>query len=214
MKKPKKATIVIILVLLLLGVFMACREDINDTEEDLKPMIYLYPEQEQCVTVSLDYNGQLTHVYPSFSANTTWQVTAKPDGTILCNNREYYALFWEGVKDKTYKMDEGFCVKGSDTEKFLEEKLETLGLSHKEINEFIVYWLPQMEDNPYNIITFQDRAYTADAKLTIVPKEDTLIRVFMTWYPSAKPIDIKEQTLSSMKRHGFTVVEWGGARIK
>lgn len=192
---------------------MAYQQDINDTKE-LKPMIYLYPEKEQRVSVSLDYKGQFTHVYPSFSANTTWQVTAKPDGTILCNNREYYALFWEGVKEKTYKMEEGFCVKGSDTEIFLEEKLETLGLDHREINEFIVYWLPQMEDNPYNIITFQDRAYTDDAKLTIVPKEDTMIRVFMTWYPSAKPIDIREQKLTSMKRPGFTVVEWGGARIK
>ena len=213
MKKPKIVILLIILILLLPGVLVACRQDINDTEE-LKPMIYLYPEQEQCVTVSLDYNGQLTHVYPSFSANTTWQVTAKPDGTILRNNREYYALFWEGVKEKTYKMEEGFCVKGSDTEKFLEEKLETLGLSHREANEFIVYWLPQMEGNPYNIITFQDRAYTDDAKLTVIPKEDTMIRVFMTWYPSDKPVDIKEQKLSSMQRQGFTVVEWGGARIK
>lgn len=213
MKKPKIVILLIILILLLLGVLLAYQQDINDTKE-LKPMIYLYPEQEQRVSVSLDYKGQLTHVYPFFSANTTWQVKAKPDGTILCNNREYYALFWEGVKEKTYKMDEGFCVKGSDTEKFLEEKLETLGLNHREINEFIVYWLPQMEDNPYNIITFQDRAYTNDAKLTVVPKEDTMIRVFMTWYPSIKPIDIREQKLSSMKRQGFTVVEWGGARIK
>lgn len=213
MKKPKKVTILILLVLLLLGVLVAYRQYVNNTK-NYKPMIYLYPEHEQRVTVSLDYNGQFTHVYPQFSEETTWRLTAKPDGTILCNNREYYALFWEGVQDKTYKMDEGFCVKGSDTEKFLEEKLETLGLSHKEINEFIVYWLPQMEDNPYNIITFQDRAYTDDAKLTIVPKEDTRIRVFMTWYPSSKPVDIKAQTLSSMKRHGFTVVEWGGARIK
>lgn len=197
----------------MLGVLLAYQQDINDTKE-LKPMIYLYPEQEQRVSVSLDYNGKFTHVYPSFSANTTWQVTAKTDGTILCNNREYYALFWEGVKDKTYKMDEGFCVMGSDTEKFLEEKLETLGLNHREINEFIVCWLPQMEDNPYNIITFQDRAYTNDAKLTVVPKENTMIRVFMTWYPSVKPIDIREQKLFSMKRQGFTVVEWGGARIK
>lgn len=213
MKKPKIVILLIILIVLLLGVLVAYQQDINDTKE-LKPMIYLYPKKEQRISVSLDYKGQITHVYPSFSANTIWQVTAKPDGTILCNNREYYALFWEGVKEKTYKMNEGFCVKGSDTEKFLEEKLETLGLDHREINEFIVYWLPQMEDNPYNIITFQDRAYTNDAKLTVVPKEDTMIRVFMTWYPSDKPIDIREQKLSSMKRQGFTVVEWGGARIK
>ena len=87
MKKPKIVILLIILILLLLGVLLAYQQDINDTKE-LKPMIYLYPEQEQRVSVSLDYNGKFTHVYPSFSANTTWQVTAKPDGTIRCNNRE------------------------------------------------------------------------------------------------------------------------------
>ena len=213
MKKRKLVIILVIIALLFLAFLVAYRQYIDGTK-DLKPMIYLYPEKEQSVSVSIDYTGYFTHVYPRFSEGRTWKVLAKPDGTILCDNREYYALFWEGVKDKTYRIDEGFCVKGSDTEKFLEEKLEALGLSPKESNEFIIYWLPQMADNPYNIIKFQDRAYTNDAKLTVTPKEDTMIRVFMTWYPSDKPVDIKEQELTPMKRQGFTVVEWGGARIK
>lgn len=213
MKKSKIKILLLILVILSLVRLLAYRQYVNSTE-DLKPMIYLYPEKEQKVTVSIDYKGNFTCVYPEFSEDRTWQVMAKPDGSIRCNNREYYALFWEGVKETTYQIEDGFCVKGEDTEKFLEEKLELLGLNRKEMNEFIVYWLPQMASNPYNIIKFQDLAYTNDAKLTIVPKEDTMIRVFMTWYPSEKRIDIPEQKLVPMQRQGFTVVEWGGAKIK
>ena len=45
-------------------------------------------------------------------------------------------------------MTEGFCVKGEDTAAFLEDALSKLGLNRKEANEFIVYWLPLMEQNP------------------------------------------------------------------
>lgn len=213
MKKGKILTILAIIGLLFLLLLLAYRQHVDDTK-DLKPVIYLYPEKEQNVSVSIDYNGDFTYVYPKFSEAGTWKVLARPDGTILCKDREYYALFWEGVKEKTYRIDEGFCIKGSDTEKFLEEKLEMLGLNDREINEFIIYWIPQMASNPYNIIKFQDHAYTKDAKLTVIPKVDTMIRVFMTWYSSDKAIDIKEQKLIPMKRSGFTVVEWGGAKIK
>ncbi len=212
MKKRKILTALVIIILLFL-LLVACRHYIDDTK-DFKPMIYLYPEKEQSVSVSVDYTGRFTYVYPAFSENSTWQVLAKPDGTLRCGGREYYGLFWEGVKEQAYEIDEGFCVKGSETEKFLEDKLEVLGLNNREVNEFIVYWLPQMVNSTYNIIKFQDLAYTNDAKLTVVPKEDTLIRVFMTWYPTDKAIDIKEQKLTSTQRRGFTVVEWGGARIK
>ncbi|MBU3143847.1 hypothetical protein [Clostridium sp. CF012] len=49
-------------------------------------------------------------------------------------------------------MAKGFVVKGSETEKFLQEKLEYLGLTPKEYNEFIVYWLPVMKENKYNLL--------------------------------------------------------------
>lgn len=179
-----------------------------------KPLIYLYPQDEKDIKVSLNYKGKLTHTYPEFSKDTSWYVTAKPDGTLTCNGREYYALFWEGVKDNNYSIDEGFCIRGKETAKFLEEKLEILGLNPKEINEFIVYWLPQMENNPYNVIKFQGKDYTEDAQLIVEPKEDSMIRVYMTWYPSDKAIKIKEQILTSPKRQGFAVVEWGGSKIK
>ena len=38
-------------------------------------------------------------------------------------------------------------VAGSDTAAFLEDALEQLGLSRAEANEFIIYWLPRMQEN-------------------------------------------------------------------
>ncbi len=105
-------------------------------------------------------------------------------------------------------------VKGSDTASFLQEKLAFLGLTPREYNEMIVYWLPRMEQNPYNLITFQQEAYTESAQLQIEPVPDTVLRVFMAYRPLRQPIEIEEQTLVPTKRQGFTVVEWGGAELR
>ena len=95
----------------------------------------------------------------------------------------------------------------------MESALSKLGLDRREANEFIVYWLPLMQENEYNIISFQTDAYTDSAKLDITPAPDTLIRVFMAWKPSDKFVQIEEQELSAPERRGFTAVEWGGTKL-
>jgi hypothetical protein len=129
------------------------------------------------------------------------------------DGQTYNYLYWEGVADMAYDFSQGFCVAGSDTAAFLEDALAQLGLTRREANEFIVYWLPQMEGNPYNLIAFQTDAYTDHAGLTISPEPDTLIRVFMAWKGLEAPVDIPAQTLTAVDRNGFTVVEWGGTKI-
>lgn len=178
-----------------------------------KPVIYLYPEQEMEVTVKLDFHGQLTTTYPAYDDG--WTVIAQPDGTLTdpSTGREYYCLFWEGVTDTEYDMSAGFVVAGEETEAFLESALAQMGLIDKEANEFIIYWLPQMEGNAYNLISFQQEAYTDAAGLSIDPVPDSILRVFMAWTALDHPIDIEPQQLSSFERSGFTVVEWGGTEI-
>ena len=112
-----------------------------------KPVIYLYPEQETTVSVSLDYAGTLTATYPAYEDG--WRVTAEPDGTLYDENGDEYSyLFWEGENNTDYDFSTGFCVAGADTADFLREKLAEIGLTPREYNEFIVYWLPKMQDNP------------------------------------------------------------------
>ena len=178
-----------------------------------KPVIYLYPEQPTDVTVTLELDGALTSTYPTYGDG--WRVTAHPDGTLIDKNgRQYYCLFWEGVQNAEYDLTRGFSVAGKDTQAFLESALAQLGLNEREANEFIIYWLPRMENNAYNLITFQTDRYTSGATLNVTPAPDTIIRVFMAWTALDAPVDIEPQRLTTPERDGFTVVEWGGAELK
>ena len=176
-----------------------------------KPVIYLYPEEKTDVSVevSFPYGGGFTCTYPEYGNG--WNVTAMSDGTLYdSNGDEYYCLYWEGVGSDAMRSDTGFCVAGKDTAAFLREKLMYIGLSAREANEFIIYWLPRMQDNPYNVITLHTDDYARSIPLTVSPAPDSQIRVFMTWYGSEEPVDIPEQILPHYERNGFALVEWGG----
>ena len=178
-----------------------------------KPVVYLYPEQTTEVSFRLDLKGKLTTTYPKYENG--WKVTASPDGTLRdAKGMTYNYLYWEAESRVDYDLSKGFCVKGSETAQFLEKALAELGLNRREANEFIVYWLPLMEKNEYNVITFQTDAYTESAKLIVDPAPDTLIRVFMAWYGSDNYVEIPEQKFTAPIRRGFTVVEWGGSEIR
>lgn len=220
-KKSKKRNIIItlIVVLFISGIVLIilykndvfCKEKIYADE---KPVIYLYPTEKTDVSVNLKLDGKLTCTYPEL--NKGWEVTAYPDGKVInkSDGKEYSYLYWEGESNTKYDMSKGFVVKGEDTAEFLQEKLSYMGLTPREYNEFIVYWLPQMQNNKYNLITFQGKAYTDSAKLEVSPKPDSMLRVFMVYKPLNKPINIEEQKLNSFERKGFTVVEWGGCELK
>ncbi|MBE6060050.1 MAG: hypothetical protein E7215_07745 [Clostridium sulfidigenes] len=208
--KTNKAKFLIILLSLILITFTGCEND----EMTKKPVIYLYPTSEQSVSVKLDYNGELTCTYPEYKDG--WNVIAEPDGTLtnIENKREYSYLYWEGISKNQWDMSKGFVVKGEDTEEFLQEKLEYMGLTPREYNEFIVYWLPIMQENKYNLITFAGEEYENLAELNITPKPDSILRVMMLFKSLDKPIEIEEQEIKSFERKGFTVIEWGGTEVK
>ncbi|MBE6723318.1 MAG: hypothetical protein E7572_12765 [Ruminococcaceae bacterium] len=70
-----------------------------------------------------------------------------------------------------------------------------------------------MQDNTYNLISFQGSSYTNAAKLTVTPKPDSILRVYMAYKPLKAAVSVPEQTLPSFERKGFTVVEWGGMEV-
>ena len=194
--------------------FMACDRDCtDDSSMTYKPVIYLYPEVPTEVSVKLTLDGELTCTYPAYGDG--WNdLTAYPDGTLIsADGKEYYCLYWEGKQNAAYDFSRGFCVKGEDTAAFMEWALSAQGLTPREANEFIIYWLPRMEGNAYNVIAFQTTAYTDGAILEITPAPDTLLRVFMAYYPSAVAVEMDAQEFSPAARQGFTVVEWGGSEI-
>ena len=178
-----------------------------------KPIIYLYPESDMNIDISFKDPSKLTTSYPRYING--WSVLAHPDGNITYNNKNYYALYYEANNSIEFsKQEEGFVVAKNDLIPFLEEKLSILGLNEREANEFIVYWLPILEENEYNYIRF---ATTSEVEnnipLEINPTPETLIRVLMTYKKADKNTKVKEQVLERKTRTGYTVVEWGGTKI-
>ena len=189
-------------------------EDPNNITED-KPIIYIYPKEETKVSIKLPNSSSLITSYPRY--NNGWNIIAKPNGILkeIETNRNYYGLYYEGKNHNITMKKDGFIIKGEETIEFLEEKLEILGLNEREINEFIIYWLPRLEKNKYNYIRFETpEEIEKYMPLQITPTPDTIIRVIMDYKPLSENIKIKQQKLTKQKRTGYSVIEWGGSEIK
>ena len=188
--KKKRALIPLIIacVCLLFAILLILLNSYLSNAKAAAPVIYLYPEAETEVGVRLVLNGELTTSYPVYDSENGWIVTAYPDGTLIDKNgRTYPFLFWEGE------------------------------VSDTEADAFIMYWLPQMEGNRYNVISFQTVTYEDAVSHNIVPEPDTIIMVNMLWYPSNTPVSIEPQDFTGInpsERKGFTVVEWGGEKYR
>ena len=169
---------------------------------------------------SADLNGEFTFTYPRYIENEGWNVTASSDGTLTDNlGNRYDFLFWEATMVFDQDTSRGFCVRGCDTEAFLKDAAEQLGLNAKEAKDFVSYWTPYMRDNAYNVISFQTTGFDEAARLDICPQPDVVLRVNMLWYPSDEYVNIKPQSLSEIglpqsARHGLTAVEWGGEMLE
>ncbi len=181
-----------------------------------KPIIYLYPTKNQEISVKLGYNNRITTSYPKYT--TGWKVFAKPNGDLLdlSTNKKLYSLYYESKSVYDFEVKNyGFVIKGDEVAKFLEEKLAILGLTERESEEFIIYWLPKLEANKYNYIRFATiDEINANMPLEINPNPDTVIRVLMLFKGLDTPIEVKEQQLITPERNGFVAVEWGGTEIK
>lgn len=181
-----------------------------------KPVLYLYPEDTTEVNVQLNLHEdhEIAYDYPKYDAHSGWNVRVNPNGMMEYDDRNYYCLFWETEGPAIAKnLTEGFVVSKENAQEFLEVKLYQLGLNDKEANEFIIYWLPKMEQSPYSAVYFAEEEYEKVSQLNISPKPDQLIRIMMLVEPLDAPIQLTEQVLPQRpERKGFTAVEWGGSQ--
>ena len=173
-----------------------------------KPVLYLYPEKETNVSVKFAHPERLTTVYPDY--NDGWSVKASPDGNLFDGKRNYYALYWEENSDFAPDFSTGFIIEDNYSE-FLEEKLDEIGLTEREANEFIMYWLPILEKNGKSIVHFElTESREAGNKLLISPEPDSLLRIAIHIKKAGSVESVTPQTFEKFERKGFTAVEWGG----
>lgn len=177
-----------------------------------EPIIYLYPTIAKNIQVQVPKLMNITASIPTYDG--LWNIHADPTGKLkdLRDGRTHSRLFWEGWAMLVAPPTKGFVVKKEEVSKFFNETLPKMGLNAVEIKDFIEAWLPRFSNAPYYLISFLDPALIEKiAPLTLNPKPDSVIRVYMDYQPLENPRDVEPVDLPKAEdRNGFTMVEWGG----
>lgn len=187
-----------------------------------KPVIYLYSQEKIDVSISIDYPGEFTFMYPEYKDG--WDVSVDKNG-IISEGKSYPYLFWEGemygldfVRDSQNQIP-SIQTKKKDVVKTLERELTNMGLNPKEMTDFITFWAPQMEQHEQVAIQFfRDEVYTDKiASLNVSPAPAASNRIYMLYVPVTKEnktqfVEVKTK-YEPFVRSGFTLIEWGGTEI-
>lgn len=181
-----------------------------------KPVIYLYPQKETKVELSLNIQGKPTFYYPAYENG--WKFSASPNGELTFGTKTYNYLFWEAAINRNFSPQElktGFNVKKENVISFLEEKLEIAGLNSKEKADFITYWGPRLAANELNFVRFEfNETCNRYAEIEMTPQPTEIYRIYMTWIPISEALDVQDQAIEHFSRKGFSVLEWGGSELK
>lgn len=169
------------------------------------PNIYLYPETEMDVSVELSFpsGGNVIESEPPYGEG--WHVYVSPAG-IIDGVHEY--LFYEATLNSPVGFDAAWLLDGSDLEREFRVLLGRLGFVGREIDDFVGYWVPILDDSPWYAVYPQDA--NSMITLDIFPVPDNILRALFFIRPLDKPLSIAEPPYpESFVRDGFTVAEWG-----
>lgn len=176
-----------------------------------KPVIYLYNDQPLDVEVKYLEDYRLKTTYPEYEGG--WRVHINENGMLNINDsqREYYAIFFDEFRTHDATFEYGFNVSKDNAREFLENSLDTLGFTNREADEFIMFWLPILEENEHSLVYFeQTEERNEECPLSYSVTPDTVLRMIIHIKKVDVAQDIIPQELKTINRTGFTVVEWGG----
>jgi hypothetical protein len=180
-----------------------------------KPVIYLYPQEPEPVSVSVASTGQIVVSDPLYPQGGWKNVLANPNGSLFYGNKQYSELFYETDVTTFAKPHTGILIPKNTLKPALSGILDQLGLIATEKQEFLEFWLPRLQqiNAPYIYFSVLDTTVknTID-KVKISPQPDTQI-AFIAYFKPVTDTRSLDTTLSlpqKPKRSGFVSVEWGG----
>lgn len=175
-----------------------------------KPVVYLYPTSTEQVSVAV--GAKVTNSDPLYTAHGWRGVLASPGGLLTVGGKTYPSLFWEGTGLGEYPiLTTGTVVPASAAVATIRRQLAEQGLNAREINDFVNYWQPKLPKTPYVRLSWLTKGEIDElAPLTITPRPDTVIRVFLDFQGLNQPVQMPAPHFTAPVRRGFTAVEWGG----
>ena len=176
----------------------------------IKPNIYLYPEEEQDISVIFDSPELLLTVIPDY--NSGWYATVSPDGKMIVDGEEYGYLFYESMTgDYMMQKDEGFIVPIQNREEFFKYISNYYGFNEQETNDFVTFWCERL-DSDKEYIMYPQHTDIIDVLMAVKinPMPKSIFRIWFLFYENDNITEIRKPKRVIASRDGYTMVEWGG----
>lgn len=206
-----------------------------------KPAIYFYPMQKTEISLKLDKSINITLDIPKYSKQTGWNMIANTDGYLTdlqskltdcnsinpnqlgleyalkaCKQNKYPYIYWEGSNPTRVipSSKEGWIINKSNLKDFLSKKLDNIGFSNREKQDFLLYWIPktsQLNQDRFFIYFLQNESVDNYFTEIITPKPNFNNRIYMVIKTRSMPKEpVIPQKLKKFTRKSFYVVDWGG----
>lgn len=173
-----------------------------------KPNIYIYPNEKIQLKVKINFpaGGEVTRSTPQYKNG--WDITVLKDGKI---NNEYDYLFYECKTPDLTQNEYGWIINKDSLKNFFSSNLSQSNYKENEINDFIQYWIPRLNDYKYYEIYPQ---YTSTMeRMTVLNYSSKPAHVFRLNYVikglNNKNVKIKTPKIEKAIRKGYNSVEWG-----
>lgn len=191
-----------------------------------KPLVYIYDifSRKNRLSIWFPQWGNFTKIIPDFSGKQSWDFHSDSQGVIMVENKTQpfeYLYYSARVPDYLYNTW-WWQVYGRDIHAFFDEKLDFIGMTSWEKNEFINYWIPEFHPDVLYFVSFKfDTAIDHYVTLDFSQKPLRQMRILLEAYPVDRVnnsflwphVGTKLDALLLKhfdRSHIFDVFEWGG----
>ncbi|MGE0088786.1 MAG: hypothetical protein AB7S50_04845 [Bacteroidales bacterium] len=203
---------IIFLIYLIIALpFQSCDPDDDDCDSCnvvYKPNIYLYPSEKTQLEVKINFpmGGNIITSIPEYGQG--WKITVDTNGII---DNSYSYLFYESIQPDIWQVNYGWISKNDELESFFRQNMADFGFEGREIDDFIDYWIPKLDDYEfYSIYPQTEKTITNVINLDFSKQPDSMLRLFYVIKGHIQmPDNLIEPTIESFERNGFVVTEWG-----
>ncbi len=213
----KVPTALLFLIVITSLFFQSCKPDDPKEDDDVcdtcivvyKPNIYIYPETELFLTLTLDFpeGGKVLYSIPEYGNG--WSFRVNKSGII---DNEFEFLFYESSQPDVWQMEKGWCIPSTELSGFFQNNLSRFGFSGREIDDFLDYWIPRLNlADFYTIYPQTSSLINRVIDLNFSTDPDHILRLFYVLQESDldNSAQLAEPVVESFLREGFVVTEWG-----
>lgn len=206
-----KLPILLVIYLMFSISFQSCKPDDDECDNDnmvYKPNIYIYPNEKIDLSLKIYFpiGGEIVTSIPEYGKG--WEIKVDTNGLI---NNTYSYLFYESTQPDVWQRQYGWIIKTDELESFFRKNMNDYGFKNNEIDDFIEYWIPRLNDYPYYTIYPQTKnLINSVITLDFSKQPDNLLRLFYVVKGNNQIQDkLIEPTIANFERTGYFVTEWG-----